>query len=131
LTASGDGGEDRSALGSYLRTQRRLAHLTLRQVAELSKVSNPYLSQIERGLHEPSVRILRSIAVALNISAEDVLKRAGLVGDKDAPARTDDAPQGADGPDTVSAIENDRYLTEAQKRRLIASYRSYRQTNEQ
>src|SRR5947209_12039204 len=66
-------------LGSFIRSQRRLANLTLREMAELAKVSNPYLSQVERGLHEPSVRVLRSIAAALNMSAETLLSQAGLL----------------------------------------------------
>ena len=64
----------REALGSYIRSQRKLANLSLRQLADLAKVSNPYLSQIERGLHAPSVRVLRSIAEALDLSAETLLE---------------------------------------------------------
>ena len=66
-------------LGRYIRTQRQLADLSLRQMAELAEVSNPYLSQIERGMHQPSVRVLKSIAKALNISAESLLTQAGLL----------------------------------------------------
>jgi transcriptional regulator with XRE-family HTH domain len=104
------------ALGSYLRAQRRLADLSLRQMAELAGVSNPYLSQIERGLHEPSVRILRSIAQALNLSAESVLEHAGLVGKQDGSPRTG----------TEAAIRADTGLSEDQKQALLAVYRSYR-----
>ncbi len=68
-------------LGTFIRTQRRLANLSLRDMAELAKVSNPYLSQIERGLHEPSVRVLKAIAEALDMSAETLLAQAGLFGD--------------------------------------------------
>ena len=66
-------------LGGFIRTQRRLANLTLREMAELTQVSNPYLSQIERGLHEPSVRVLKSIASALGVTAETLLAQAGHV----------------------------------------------------
>src|SRR5215470_16765819 len=59
--------------GSFIRTQRKLANLSLRQLAELTSLSNPYLSQIERGLHQPSVRVLRLLADALNVSAETLL----------------------------------------------------------
>ena len=71
-------------LGAFIRSQRRLANLSLRQLADLTDVSNPYLSQIERGLHEPSVRVLKSIARALNVSAETLLAQAGLLSDEEA-----------------------------------------------
>jgi transcriptional regulator with XRE-family HTH domain len=102
-------------LGPYLRAQRRLANLSLRQMAELAGVSNPYLSQIERGLHEPSVRVLRAIAEALNLSAETVLEQAGfLSGDGTGPT------------DTETAIRHDPELTEDQKLALLSVYRSFR-----
>src|SRR5579863_5573954 len=68
--------QQRKALGAFIRTQRELANLSLRRMAAIAEVSNPYLSQIERGLHEPSVHILRSIAQALNLSAETLLEHA-------------------------------------------------------
>src|SRR5437763_9299616 len=71
------------SLGDFIRSQRKLAHLSLRDLAERTDVSNPYLSQIERGLHEPSVRVLRSIARALNVSAETLLAQAGLLNDEE------------------------------------------------
>jgi transcriptional regulator with XRE-family HTH domain len=106
---------DMFGLGPYLRAQRRLAKLSLRQMAELAGVSNPYLSQIERGLHEPSVRILRSIAEALNLSADTVLEQAGLW------SREEPAPTG-----TEDAIRHDPDLNEDQKLALLSVYRSYR-----
>src|SRR5580700_4985739 len=69
----------REALGSFIRTQRQMANLSLRQLADLTSLSNPYLSQVERGLHEPSVRVLKAISDALNVSAETLLAQAGLV----------------------------------------------------
>ncbi|HTT88209.1 MAG TPA: helix-turn-helix transcriptional regulator [Acidimicrobiales bacterium] len=106
---------DGFGLGAYLRAQRRLANLSLRQMAELAGVSNPYLSQIERGLHEPSVRVLRAIAEALNLSAETVLAQAGLLsGDASGPT------------DTETAIRHDPELTEGQKLALLSVYRSFR-----
>ena len=69
------------ALGSFIRTQRKLADLSLRELAEMTEVSNPYLSQLERGLHQPSVRVLKAIANALNVSAETLLVQAGLLED--------------------------------------------------
>ena len=109
-------------LGSFIRSQRRLANLSLRQLAELTDVSNPYLSQIERGLHEPSVRVLKSIARALNVSAETLLAQAGLLEDEEAGGAA-----GADrsGPDTEAAIRSDPKLTDAQKDALLGVYRSY------
>ncbi|MCC7076399.1 MAG: helix-turn-helix transcriptional regulator, partial [Acidimicrobiia bacterium] len=62
-----------AALGRFIRAQRKLANLSLRQLADLTDVSNPYLSQIERGRHEPSVRVISAIARALNLSAETLL----------------------------------------------------------
>jgi transcriptional regulator with XRE-family HTH domain len=108
------------ALGSYLRAQRRLANLSLRQMADMAQISNPYLSQIERGLHEPSVHVLRSLAKALNVSAETVLEQAGLIAEPDG---------NADNVDTESAIRRDAQLSEEQKLALLAVYRSYRAAN--
>src|SRR5258708_28048642 len=67
------------ALGAFIRRQRKLANLSLRQLAERTTLSNPYLSQIERGLHQPSVRVLKLLSTALNVSAETLLAEAGLL----------------------------------------------------
>ena len=101
------------ALGEFIRSQRRLAKLSLRDLAERARVSNPYLSQIERGLHAPSVRVLTSIAAALGLSAETLLAEAGLL-DEDAASET-----------TEAAIRSDEALTDEQKDALLAVYRSY------
>ena len=69
----------REALGAFIRAQRKLANLSLRQLADLTRLSNPYLSQVERGLHQPSVRVLKAISEALNVSAETLLTQAGLI----------------------------------------------------
>ena len=116
------------ALGAFIRTQRKLANLSLRQLADLTSLSNPYLSQVERGLHQPSVRVLRAISDALNLSAETLLTQAGLLdqlaGAADAgPAGTADAGE-PDVPDTEQAIRADKRLTEDQKSALLAVYRS-------
>ena len=119
----------RQALGAFIREQRKQANLSLRQLAERTRLSNPYLSQIERGLHQPSVRVLRAISDALNLSAETLLTQAGLL---DALAgRADLAePAGAGGagepdvPDTERAIRADKRLTEDQKSALLVVYRS-------
>ena len=111
--------QQRKALGAFIRTQRELANLSLRRMAALAEVSNPYLSQIERGLHEPSVHILRSIAQALNLSAETLLEEAGLL-------ETDES----EALDTERAIRADPRLSAQQKQALLAVYRSYCETNE-
>jgi len=89
-------------------------------MADLTEVSNPYLSQIERGLHEPSVRVLKSIARALNVSAETLLAQAGLLSDEEAGGAS-----GEDRVDTEAAIRSDPSLTDAQKNALLGVYRSY------
>ncbi|MEJ2886704.1 helix-turn-helix domain-containing protein [Actinomycetospora aeridis] len=123
---SGPGGaweDHRRALGGFIRSQRQLARLSLRQLSALSNISNPYLSQIERGLHEPSVRVLHAIAGALDISAETLLLQAGLVREHagDTPA---EAAEPA-GSSTERAIRADPRLSDAQKEALISVYRSY------
>ena len=107
------------ALGEFIRTQRQLAKLSLRDLAEKARVSNPYLSQVERGKHEPSVRVLSAIAAALDISPETLLARAGLLDDADAPAPST----------TTDAIRADDALTPEQKEALLAVYRSYVDAN--
>jgi len=106
---------DNSALGQFIRDQRNAAQLSLRALAEKADVSNPYLSQIERGLHEPSVRVLSSIARALNLSAETLLRQAGALGP--------DEP-GTANP-TVAAISRDPGLTPEQREELLAVYRAF------
>jgi len=110
-------------LGEFIRTQRRLSNLSLRDLAARTQISNPYLSQIERGLHEPSVRVLKAIAAALNLSAETLLAQAGLLDRNDSPAEEDQ-------PSAEAAIRADARLTEAQKRALLAVYRSYVAANQ-
>lgn len=112
-----DGANQLQLLGEFIRSQRKQAQLTLRDLSERTNVSNPYLSQIERGLHEPSVRVLRSIATALNLSVETMLVRAGLL---------DPDETGTGGrTDVATAIRDDPDLTEEQKASLLAVYRSY------
>jgi transcriptional regulator with XRE-family HTH domain len=107
--------DPRPMLGGFIRAQRQMANLSLRQLSAMTKVSNPYLSQIERGLHEPSVRVLKSIADALDVSAQTLFEEAGLISDLG--QRGDEA--------TESAIRADRRLTEAQRAALLSVYRSY------
>jgi transcriptional regulator with XRE-family HTH domain len=113
----------REALGAFIRTRRQMANLSLRQLAELTSLSNPYLSQVERGLHEPSVRVLKAISDALNLSAETLLAQAGLVdavtgGSADAAGEADQEDR------TEDAIAADKRLSGDQKAALIAVYRS-------
>jgi transcriptional regulator with XRE-family HTH domain len=118
----------RESLGAFIRERRKQANLSLRQLAELTSLSNPYLSQVERGLHQPSVRVLRAISDALNLSAETLLAQAGLI---DAMAggtgtRTSVATAEDDTavPGTERAIRADKRLSEDQKSALIVVYRS-------
>ena len=108
-------------LGATIRRQRQLAQMSLRQLADLAQVSNPYLSQIERGLHEPSVRVVRSIAKALNVSAEELLGDAGMLDDEAVPMESSSS--------TESAIRSDSSLTDEQKDSLVSVYRAYRAAN--
>jgi transcriptional regulator with XRE-family HTH domain len=113
-----------AGLGGFIRMQRRLADMSLRQMADLTSVSNAYLSQIERGLHQPSLRVLRSIAQALSIAPEDLLRRANFLTTRD-----DDSPAGGsapDLPDTEAAIQADPRLTPDQREALLNVYRSFR-----
>jgi transcriptional regulator with XRE-family HTH domain len=103
-------------LGRVIREQRKHAEMSLRDLAARTNVSNPYLSQLERGLHEPSVRVLKAIAGALNMSAEALMVQAGLL---DGPA------QEAPAPSVIDAIRADPRLSDDQKVALLAVYRSY------
>ena len=114
----------REALGAFIREQRKRANLSLRQLAELTSLSNPYLSQVERGLHQPSVRVLKALSGALNVSAETLLAQAGLID-----AMTVGAAEATDThepnlPGTEQAIAADPRLGDDQKAALIAVYRS-------
>jgi len=107
------------ALGDFIRKRRKLANLSLRQLAEKTRLSNPYLSQIERGLHQPSMRVIKLISEALNVSAESLLTHAGLLHHGDGAA---DATREA--PTVEQAIEADERLSDQQKAALISVYRS-------
>jgi transcriptional regulator with XRE-family HTH domain len=114
----------REALGGFIRGQRQLANLSLREMARLTNVSNAYLSQIERGLHQPSVRVLRSLSDALNVSAETLLAQAGLIEDDEADSAG--TPDVVPGPArTVAAILADPTLTPEQREALLSVYRSF------
>ena len=109
------------ALGGFIRSQRKLANLSLRQLADLTSLSNPYLSQIERGLLQHSVRVLRLLADALNVSAETLLAEAGLL-EHGADAKRGEAEGGTGSVESV--IRADARLDDEQKAALLAVYRS-------
>jgi len=112
-----------SSVGEFIRRQRNLANLSIRELADLASVSNAYLSQIERGLHEPSVRVLTSVAKALNVSAETLLAQAGVLEGLMSDAAPTDRSK--PGPTTEAAIVADPDLSDPQKAALLTVYRSY------
>ena len=99
-------------LGEFIKLQREMAHLSLRGLAELADVSNAYLSQVERGLYQPSAQVLKGIAAGLQISAEELYARAGLLG-------------AARRPSVEEAIRLDERLTPEQKDALLGVYRGF------
>lgn len=105
------------ALGEFIKEQRKVARLSLRKLSDMAEISNPYLSQIERGLRKPSADILQQLARALRISAETLYVQAGIL---------DERPE---SPDLAHAINGDQSLTEAQKRALIQVLRSFQAEN--
>jgi transcriptional regulator with XRE-family HTH domain len=117
MSEDGDSDPQMLQLGGYIRLQRQMADLSLRRLADMTQVSNAYLSQIERGLHQPSIRVLRSIAQALNLSADTLLNQAGMDGS------TVSSPTPAT--DTEAAIRADPALSVAEQDALIQVYRSF------
>jgi transcriptional regulator with XRE-family HTH domain len=110
-------------LGSFIRMQRQLARLSLREMAAMTAVSNAYLSQVERDLHQPSLKVMQSIADALGIPAADLLRQAGIASPQGDSATT---ASGEDGHiDTERAIKTDPQLTQAQREALLGVYRSF------
>jgi transcriptional regulator with XRE-family HTH domain len=105
------------SIGEYIREQRERAKVSLRQLAEVTGVSNPYLSQIERGLRKPSAEILQQIAKGLRISAEALYVQAGILDERDADT------------DVQAAIRADADLSERQKQVLLDIYESFRREN--
>lgn len=108
-----------AAIGEFIREQREQAHVSVRQLARLAGVSNPYLSQIERGLRKPSAEILQQIAKGLRISAEQLYVRAGILESREG------------DPELVAAILADEGLAERQKQVLVDIYESFRRENAQ
>jgi transcriptional regulator with XRE-family HTH domain len=116
--AHSEGAQLVNELGSFIREQRSSARLSLRRLSELAGISNPYLSQIERGLRRPSAEILQQIAKALRISAETLYVQAGIL----------ERPTG--DTDLSRHIFNDHHLTEEQRQALLRIYLSFRHENE-
>jgi transcriptional regulator with XRE-family HTH domain len=102
-------------LGEFIRLQREIAHMSLRRLGELADVSNAYLSQVERGLYQPSAHVLKGIADALQISAEELYERAGFL-DEDAERRP---------PSVEEAVRLDPRLTPEQKEAMLGVYRGF------
>ncbi len=105
------------SVGPFIRAQRELANLSLRQLSSMADISNAYLSQIERGLHQPSIRVLKNVGEALGVDPETLMTRAGLF------------RRATEGVKTVvsveEAVEADPHLTNEEKQALITVYRSY------
>ena len=112
-------GEQLGILGEFIAAQRRAAELSLRQLAEQTGISNPYLSQIERGLRRPSAEVLQQLSKALRVSAESLYVRAGILDPEDHPATT-----------VEMAVLADPAITERQRRVLIDVYASFVKENE-
>ena len=119
MATGGQRGDAWSGVGEFIRAQRELANLSLRQLADIANISNPYLSQIERGLHKPSADVLKNLASALKISAETMYAQAGLL----------DAESGQTahrgGPSVEEAIRLDPRLSGDQKDTLTRIYRGF------
>jgi len=114
--AKHDGDDMWTGVGEFIRAQREMANLSLRQLAEIAKISNPYLSQIERGLHKPSADVLKNLASALKISAETMYAQAGLLEGRQVERA---------GVPVEEAIRADARLSEDQKETLVRIYRGF------
>jgi transcriptional regulator with XRE-family HTH domain len=113
--------EPADALGRFIHAQRKLAKLSLRELAGMSEISNAYLSQLERGMHQPSMKVVTQMARALGLPVETFLTQAGLI-DEDQPEPGAAAPE---APSAEAAIKADPNLTDAQREALLAVLRSF------
>jgi transcriptional regulator with XRE-family HTH domain len=105
------------ALGDFIRSQRSLAHRSLRQVADAAKISNAYLSQVERGIYKPSADVLRGIADALDISKDTLYRQAGILDPEDSPTQRSSSVE--------EAIRMDERLSDDQKEALLQVYKGF------
>lgn len=117
----GDGDRRWGDLGDFIREQRRVTHLSLRKLSKMAGISNPYLSQIERGMRRPSAEILQQIARALQISSETLYVQAGILDDR----------QRNETADLVAAVRGDPHLSDDQRRTLLRLYWSFRRENDE
>jgi transcriptional regulator with XRE-family HTH domain len=129
---AGGSGADRgwseqiNALGGFIRAQRQLAKLSLREMAAMTRVSNAYLSQVERGLHQPSLKVLHSIADALQLSTEQLLAQAGwMTGTREGRGAGEPAAEPPSAGETEQAISRDPRLSPEQRAALLGVYRSF------
>lgn len=132
MVDSDDWGAHLTPVGAFIREQRRLVKLSQRQLAKATGLSDTYLSQLERGMHEPSLRALRAIARGLNVSADQLIALTGaLEDDLDEPdgGEAEDAGATAAPPSTEAAIRADARLSGAQKTALLAVLGSYLEAN--
>lgn len=113
----------RAAMGAFIRSQREMANMSLRELSRATRVSNAYLSQVERGLHDPTVRVLVQIGDALHLSVEEILRRGAEPGAATEPA-TDEEGVRSPATDVEAAIALDPVLTVPEKEALRAVYRS-------
>lgn len=120
MTARDADGPSTGAVGKFIRRQREMAKLSVRQLARMSNVSNAYLSQIERGLHEPSIRVIRAVSEALSVPMDDLMKGRGP-----SSSEADASTSSVSAPDLTAAIQAEPNLTEAQKAALLAVYRGF------
>ncbi|WP_211174296.1 helix-turn-helix domain-containing protein [Pseudonocardia xinjiangensis] len=112
-------------LGDFIRAQRQLANLSLREMASMTSVSNAYLSQVERGLHQPSLKVLRSIADALQLSTEQLLSQAGWATATGSAAGSAGGSSAGEATGTEDAIRKDPRLSPEQRTALLGVYRSF------
>ncbi len=110
-------------LGAFIRAQRQLADLSLREMAALTRISNAYLSQVERGLHQPSLTVLRAIAQTLGLTTEQLLAKAGWAEPEPVDVAADVSADPL--PSTEDSIRSDPRLTEVQREALLGVYRSF------
>jgi len=111
---SDEGSPGLAMLGDFIKGQRKMMALSQRELARLTELSDPYVSQIERGLHEPSIRVLRAFADALNVRAETLLQMAGLLDESGSTSSVEEA------------INEDVFLSSSQKLALLGVYRGFR-----
>ncbi|RZT85354.1 transcriptional regulator with XRE-family HTH domain [Pseudonocardia sediminis] len=114
-----------NALGGFIRAQRQMAKLSLREMAAMTSVSNAYLSQVERGLHQPSLKVLRSIADALHLNTDQMLRQAGWSTADDESEEDVEPATSSSAVDTEAVIRADPRLSEEQRTALIGVYRSF------